>query len=45
MTKRKIKVEDKEYLIDEADDKEEVFDKIFKKLEKLEETEDSGNSD
>jgi len=45
MTKRKIKVEDKEYLIDEADDKEEVFDKIFKKLEKLEETEDSGNGD
>lgn len=45
MTKRKIRFEDKEYIIDEADDKEEVFDKIFKKLKKLEETEDSGNSD
>jgi len=45
MARRKIRFEDKEYIIDEADDKEEVFDKIFKKLEKLEETEDSGDGD
>jgi len=44
MARRRIKFEDKEYIIDEADDKEKIFDKIFKKLD-LEEAEDSGYSD
>lgn len=41
MARRRIKFEDKEYSIDEADDKEKIFDQIFKKLEDLEEAEDS----
>lgn len=45
MTRKKIKFEDKEYLIDDVEDKTKVFDNIFKKLEKLEETEDSGDNE